>query len=180
MKIPPPSLPQRGPQIIAPARLGLILASLGVAILLALLPWPRDWLWLMPDFPLMVLLYWSTHEPRRTPLRLAFALGLLSDVARGLLLGLNALGYTTAAFIALLVQRRLTNFGPMGQALQLAPVFFAVQLLTLLLGLAMARGVADWRYLAGALLTGLLWLPMCLLLNRIVGRPDQPAPPPSG
>ncbi|HRH81922.1 MAG TPA: rod shape-determining protein MreD [Thiobacillaceae bacterium] len=173
----PARLMQRGPELIAPAGLRLIAGSLLAAVLLSLLPWPRAGLWLVPEFPLMVLLYWNTHEPRRTPLRLAFGLGLLADVGHGVLFGIHALAYLAASFLALMVQRRLANFGPYGQALQLAPIFLGMKLLIVLLGLAMTQGVADWRQLAGGLVAALLWLPMCLLLNRLAGRPDEPPSP---
>lgn len=169
------TLPQRGPELIAPASVRLIFGSLVVAILLSLLPWPA--LWLVPDFPLMVLLYWNTHEPRRTPLRLAFGLGLLADVAHGVLFGIHALAYLVASFITLLVQRRLANFGPVGQTLQLAPVLAGTPLLVLFLGLVLTQGMADWHTLAGGLLAALGWLPMSMLLNRIAGRPDEPPSP---
>lgn len=177
MKAKEPSLPQRGPELIAPASTRLIALSFVVAVLPELLPWPRAALWLVPDFPLMVLLYWNTHEPRRTPLRLAFLFGLLADVLHGVLLGLHALAYLGASFAALLVQRRLANFGPLGQTMQLAPILLGARLLVLVVGLAMSRGDVAWPYLAGGLASALLWFPMCLLLNRVTGRPDEPPSP---
>lgn len=179
MKSTETSLPQRGPELIAPASTRLIILSFVLAVLLDLLPWPRAALWLVPDFPLMVLLYWNTHEPRRAPMWLAFLLGLVADVAHGVLLGLHALAYVTASFGALLVQRRLANFGPMGQAMQLAPILLGARLLVLVVGLAMSRGEVAWAYLAGGLAGALLWYPMCLLLNRVTGRPDEPPSPAS-
>jgi len=169
------TLPKRGPELIAPASVRLIVASLLAAVLLSLLPWPAPWL--VPDFPLMVLLYWNTHEPRRTPLRLAIGLGLLADVTHGVLFGIHALVYLAASFLTLLVQRRLANFGPVGQTFQLTPILAGAPLLVLLLGLALTQGEADWLALVSGPIAAMTWLPMCLLLNRFAGRPDEPPSP---
>ena len=171
----PRSLSPQGPQLIAPASARLVYGSLILAFLLGLLPWPVDWRWLTPDFTFLVLLYWNIHSPHRAGLGLAFVLGLLTDVARGVLFGIHALVYVAAAFVALSVRRRLENFLPPGQALQLAPLFLGKELAVLLLGLAFGQKVIDWWHLAAGPMAALLWLPVCLLLHRLGGRP--PASP---
>ncbi len=165
------SLRPRGPQLIAPAGARLVYGSLALAFLLGLLPWPEGWRWLVPDFTFLVLLYWNIHSPHRAGLGLAFVLGLLTDVARGVLFGLHALVYVAAAFAALTVRRRLENFLPPGQALQLAPLFLGKELAVLLLGFALGQKAIDWWYLAAGPMAAMLWLPVCLLLHRLGGRP---------
>lgn len=168
-----PLLPQ-GAELPAPVSRFKVNASLLAALAVTLLPWADGVRWLIPDFTLIVILYWCIHAPRLCGLGGAFTLGLLTDVATGVLLGLNALAYCAAAFVVLLLQRRLQGFPPPQQALQLMPILFAKEALVLTIGLAVSRGDTDWRYLAGGLLTALLWLPVSLLLNRLCGRPDQP------
>lgn len=168
------TLVPRGPQLVAPASARLVYGSLGVAFLFGLLPWPGQWRWLVPDFAFIVLLYWNIHATHRAGLGLACVLGLLTDVARGVLFGLNGLVYVLAAFAALSVRRRLENFLPPGQALQLAPLFVGKELIVLLLGLAAGQTVVDWWALAAGPIAALLWLPVCLLLHRLAGRPSAP------
>jgi len=165
------SLSPRGPQLVAPAGARLVYGSLVLAYMLGLLPWPEGWRWLVPDFTFLVLLYWNIHSPHRAGLGLAFVLGLLTDAARGMLFGMHALVYVAAAFVALSVRRRLENFLPPGQALQLAPLFLGKELAVLLLGLAIGQTVIDWWSLAAGPMAALLWLPACLLLHRLGGRP---------
>lgn len=165
-----PLLPQ-GAELAAPPNRAKLLGSLFVAFCLTLLPWLESVRWLLPDFTLMVLLYWCIHAPRLAGLGLAFGIGLLADVAGGLLLGLDALAYCAAAFIVLSVQKRLEGFDVPRQTLQLAPLLFGKEALVLTLGLAFGRGEADWRYLAGGVVALLLWWPMALLLDRLSGRP---------
>ena len=58
-----------------PASLGLIFFSFVVAYLLSVLPWSGTWLLARPDFILLVLMFWSLHEPRAIGQGMAFTLG---------------------------------------------------------------------------------------------------------
>ncbi len=171
-----PLLPQ-GAELAAPPSHGKVMASLFAALCLSLLPWADGLRWLLPDLTLMVLLYWCIHAPRLVGLGLAFALGLVTDVAHGLLLGLDALAYCAAAFVVLSLQKRLEGFDAARQTLQLAPLLLGKEALVLTLGLAFSRGDADWRYLASGVLAVVLWLPLAMLLDRITGRPAPAEPP---
>ena len=170
-----PLLPQ-GAELAAPPTRAKVYLSLAVAFALTLLPWAERTHWLVPDFTLMLLLYWNVREPRLAGLGMAFILGLMTDVAWGVLMGLNALGYCAATFVALLVQRRLAGFDLARQTLQLAPILFAKEVVVLVLGLMMGRGEVDWRWLAAGVIAGLLWLPMALLMAAITGRPSSTRP----
>lgn len=163
-----PLVPQ-GPQLIAPASARLVFGSLILAYLATLLPWPREILWLVPDFTLVLLLYWLIHAPHLTGLGLAMALGLLADATLGGLIGQHALTYVLVAFVAVNVRRRLENFEVSGRALHLAPIFLGQQLLMLILGLAFDLPDADWRYLAAGVSAALLWIPVAHLLDRMTG-----------
>ena len=165
-----PLIPQ-GQLLVRPASRGMVYGSLFVAFLLTALPWPESALWLAPDLLLLAMVYWNIHAPRIAALGLAFTLGLAVDAAHGLLFGLHALSYSTAAFFVLMLRRRLERFGSLGQALHLAVLFPIQELLVILLGLGFGREV-DWRYLAAGVVTTMLWLPVCALLNRLSGRPE--------
>jgi len=163
-----PLVPQ-GPQLIAPAAGRLVFGSLLLAYLATLLPWPQEILWLVPDFTLVLLLYWLIHAPHLTGLGLAMTLGLLADATLGGLIGQHALTYVVVAFVAVNVRRRLENFEVSGRALHLAPIFLGQQLLMLILGLAFDLPDADWRYLAAGVSAALLWIPVAHLLDRMTG-----------
>lgn len=168
-----PFLP-KGAELVAPPSRVKVLALLAVALALNLSPWPDSARWLVPDFTLMVLLYWNIRTPRLAGLGTAFLLGLVVDVARGLHMGLNALSYCAAAFVVLMLQRRLENFDAPRQNLQIAPVLMGKEALVLALGLLFGHGEADWRWLAGGVIAVLLWTPMAWLLDRLTGRPIEP------
>ncbi|HNQ04307.1 MAG TPA: rod shape-determining protein MreD [Thiobacillaceae bacterium] len=162
---------RKGAEMAVPATRARVWSLLGVGLALNLSPWADDLRWLVPDFALMSLLYWGIHAPRWAGLGTACALGLVVDVARGLHLGLNALAYCTAAFVVLMLQRRLENFDVSRQGLQLAPLLLGKEALVLVLGLMFAHGEVDWRWLASGAMAALLWVPMAWLLDRLTGRP---------
>jgi rod shape-determining protein MreD len=172
-----PLLPQ-GAELAHPPTRSKVWISLTLAFALTLLPWMQDIRWLVPDFTLMALLYWNIRAPRLAGLGAAFSLGLLTDVTRGVLFGLNALAYCAATFIVLLVQRRLEGFDTTRQTLQLSPVLLGKEALVLTLGLMMGRGEADWRWLAAGLVAALMWPPMAWLVDRITAQPAQRRQPP--
>ncbi|MFA5082962.1 MAG: rod shape-determining protein MreD [Hydrogenophilaceae bacterium] len=163
-----PLVPQ-GPQLIAPAPRRLVYASLVLGYLCILLPWPQGMLWLVPDFTLVVLLYWVIHAPHLAGLGLAMALGLLTDATLGGLMGQHALTYTVTAFLVIHLRRRLENFEVSGRALHLAPIFLGQQALFLILGLVFRLPDADWRYLVAGLSAVLCWIPLARLFDRLTG-----------
>jgi rod shape-determining protein MreD len=163
-----PLVPQ-GPQLIAPASRRLVFGSLVLAYLCTLLPWPQEILWLVPDFTLVVLLYWTIHAPHLAGLGFATALGLLADATLGGLMGQRALAYAVTVFITINLRRRLENFEVSGRALQLAPIFLGQQVLILILGLVFDQPDVDWRYLAAGVSAALLWIPLAHLLDRLTG-----------
>ncbi|NWG86212.1 MAG: rod shape-determining protein MreD [Hydrogenophilaceae bacterium] len=167
-----PLIPQ-GEELARPPTRLMVIVSLVAAFLLTVLPWPQAALWLVPDFALLVLIYWNIHAPRLAALGAAFALGLAMDAAHGVLFGLHALSYCVATFVVLMLRRRLDFFTAKGQALHLAPIFPLQEALVLLLGLAYGHGEADWRYLAAGIVTAALWMPASFVLDRLTGRPTR-------
>ena len=172
-----PFLP-KGSELVAPPTRTKVMVSLLAALALNLSPWPNSAHWLVPDFALMVLLYWNIRAPRLAGVGTAFILGLIVDVSRGLHMGLNALAYCAAAFVVLMLQRRLENFDAPRQNLQLAPVLVGKEFLVLTLGLMFGHGDADWRWLAAGVTAALLWTPMAWLLDLLTGRPVEPTQEP--
>jgi rod shape-determining protein MreD len=164
----------KGAEVAEPPGRLKVWGLIGLGLAMNLSPWPDEVRWLVPDFALMALIYWHIHMPRLAGLGAAFLLGLVVDVVRGVHMGLNALAYCAAAFVVLLVRRRLEKFDAPRQTLQLAPVFVGKEALVLTLGLWFGHGQADWRWLAGGVLATLLWTPLCWVLDRVTGRPAAP------
>lgn len=121
-------------RLLLPVDIRFLWGSLLVALLLNLLPLGRiTW---MPDFLLMVLVFWCLHQPRHIGVLVACGFGLLMDVHRSTLLGMHALVYAAVAYVVYLLHRRLPLFRPHWQALQLFGIFMAAHALLWLLRLA--------------------------------------------
>jgi len=159
-----PDAPRRAPldlrgippeRVTQPARAAFVWFSIVFAWLISLLPW-RVWEG-APDVLLLTLAFWCVRQPNRVGFLTAFVLGLLMDVHDSGLFGEMALRYVLVAYGATALHRRLQRFDLLGQALHLAPVFFAAGLVTTLLHAWLALSWPGWDWALGAVLTAALY-----------------------
>ncbi len=154
----------QGHALELPVRPGWVRFSLLLALLVTWLPWPEGVAWLIPDFLLMTLLYWTWRAPVQASIGTAFLLGLLTDVDRGALLGGYAVSYSLATYAVLRMRVRLGGFDWLGRAAHLAPVLLIAPVLALLLGEA-SGFFADAWYLASGLTAVVLWPGLAWILD---------------
>lgn len=161
-----------------PAGAGLIFFSLLGAFTLSVLPWSGAWLLARPDFVLLVLIFWTVHEPRAIGQGVAFALGLLMDVSDSMLLGQHALAYVIAVFGAQVLRVRILAFHLPEQTLHVLGLTFMAAAVVLLLNLLLG---ADWpglAYMLSPALTALLWGPATgVLYSQLMRRGRREALP---
>ena len=102
-------------RILLPVKPGFIVASIGVAFALNLLPWQdiRG----VPDLLALVIAFWCVHQPRKVGIGVAWTLGLFMDAANGTLFGQYALAYAALAYGAHALHRRILRFPLWQQAL---------------------------------------------------------------
>jgi rod shape-determining protein MreD len=149
-----------------PAPVSLILVSVLLALLANLLPWTGVALRTHPDFVLLLLLYWSLHEPRAIGQGWGFTLGLVMDVADSVLLGQHALVYVVAIFLAQLLRVRLLRLTPFEQALHVLAILLVSQGLGVLLNLSMGREFPGAILVIAPLLAAVLW-PIVDLMAKV-------------
>ena len=147
-----PDSPQH---ILRPVRIGTILLSFVVALLLNFLPW-KD-LRLVPDFVALVLAFWCIRQPRLVGLGVGFTLGLLCDAGNGVLLGQHALAYSLLAFLSIWLSRRILWFRLPQQMLHVAILLVVTQAVVLLVRAGTGGGFPGWAMFVGPLLGALLW-----------------------
>ena len=141
--------------ILRPARVSTIAASLGIALFLNFLPWPD--LRLAPDFVALVLTFWCVRQPRLVGLGVAWTVGLMVDAGNGVLLGQHALAYSLLAFLSIWLSRRILWFGPMLQSLHVVVILAVAQSMALLVRLAAGDPFPGWAVYAGPVAGALLW-----------------------
>lgn len=170
-------MPRGSDQLLLPANPLFIAFTLLAAFAVNLLPLGRAPA--MPDLLAVVLMFWNVHQPRRVGVGVAFLFGLLMDVHQGALLGQHALSYTLLSFVAITIHRRLLWFGVVEQALQIAPVFFAMHGVSLAVRLVAGDMFPGWWLLLAPVFESLLWPVTTLLLlapQRRAPDPDQNRP----
>lgn len=160
----------RGQPLLMPASPLFIALSFLLALVLHLLPWgPQAW---RPDLLLLLLGFWSVHQPQRVGIGVAFVLGLVTDIHQSALLGLHSLLYVLYVFAVQAVSRRLLWLSVPMQALHLLPLFAAVHGLEILLRLAFGGTFPGWSSLWPPLLELLLWP----LADRVLLAPQRRPP----
>jgi len=168
---------RQGQQLLLPANPFFIWGSLVMALLLNMVPLGRaPW---MPDFLVLVLVFWSVHQPLRVGIGAAFMFGLAMDVHQASLLGQHALAYTALSFFAITIHRRLLWFSVPSQAVQVLPLFVAAHAIELAVRL-LAGGVFPglWTVMA-PLIESALWPVISILLlapQRRAPDPDENRP----
>jgi rod shape-determining protein MreD len=147
-----------------PASAGLIFLSIVAAYLLAVLPWSGPSMLARPDFVLIVLVFWTVHEPRSIGQGVAFLLGLLMDVSDSMLLGQHALAYVAAVFGAQVLRVRILSFKLPEQTLHVLGLTVSASLVTLALNLLLGADFPGIAYLVSPVVTALAWAPVTWLL----------------
>ena len=147
-----------------PASAGLMFFSLLAGYMLSALPWSGKWLLARPDVLLIVLVFWTIHEPRSIGQGIAFFIGMLMDVSDSMLLGQHALAYVVASFGAQVLRVRILSFHLPEQTLHVLGLTFAAAGVTLLLNLLLGADYPGAYYFVSPVLTALLWAPVNWLL----------------
>ena len=154
-----------------PASGGVIFFSFLAAYALSALEWSGGWLLARPDFVLLVLLFWTIHEPRAIGQGIAFALGLLVDVSDSMLLGQHALAYVLAVYGAQVLRVRILSFGLIEQTLHVLGLFVLASVVMLLLNLLLGADFPGFAYFVSPVLTALFWGPTTgVLYSQVVRR----------
>ena len=148
-----------------PAPLRLLIGSFTAALLLNLLPWGGIALQMIPDFVLLVLLYWAVHEPRSIGQGLGFLLGLLMDVADSALLGQHALMYVAAVFLVQLLRVRVLRLSLLAQALHIGAILLFAQCISVSLNLSLGRELPGAWMIVAPIVGAVLWPPISLILG---------------
>ncbi len=153
-------------QIQRPVSNTFILLSVLVALLLNGLPWGGIWLMLRPDFVAIVLLYWCIYKPQRVGIGIAWAVGMLADVADASLFGQHALAYTLLAYGGVVLHHRLQMFDLRQQTTQVFVIFVLAYAVYALVHWQV-NGSVVWAFFLGCLTSTLLWAPLSITLQAI-------------
>jgi rod shape-determining protein MreD len=150
----------------------VISLSLLAAFLLKQIPWQGWALLLRPDFVLIMLLFWAQRRQDGISFALAFALGLVTDVQDGVVLGQHALAYCVGVFLVQYFRRRLAMFTLRHQALQMFPLLLLAEVVVLMAGWISTRTPQGGWVLASAFTGTLLWWAVAYVGKMPAARPE--------
>jgi rod shape-determining protein MreD len=141
--------------ILLPVNPGFIVASIGAAFAINLLPWQdiRG----VPDLLAVVITFWCVHQPRKVGIGVAWMLGLVMDAAYGTLFGQYALAYAMLAYAAHTLHRRILRFPLWQQALHVLVLLLAAQGLMLAVRLLAGGTYPGVGYFIGSVVGAALW-----------------------
>lgn len=141
--------------------------SVVLALLLGLLPLPAALQPLRPYWLALVLAFWVLEDSERVGLGVAFALGLVADLAFGSLLGEQALRLVVMTFILQRFRAQLRFFPLMQQSLAIGGLLLNDRVVATALHLALGEPLLPWAYWWAPLLGMVLWAPLFVLLDGL-------------
>lgn len=153
------------PTLTRPASARFVLFTLLLGLLLNLLPWSGLTKLFWPDFIALLLLYWVIHQPREIGLGSGWFLGLLMDIADGVLFGQHALAYTLMIFMAQILRPRIQMFSYWQQALYVFGLLLISLVIMLVTRLAFGAAFPGPLYFASSILGALFWPSLSMLLR---------------
>lgn len=163
--------------LLLPANRVFIAVSIGLALMLNIIPWGRTIG--IPDFVAIVLVFWNIHQPRMVGIGVAFLVGLMMDVHASALLGERALAYSLLSYGAITLHRRVVWFGFGAQMLHILPLFLLAQAVVVAVRMAVGGPFPGLGYFLQSVSSTLMWplaellllLPQRRAVNRDENRP---------
>ena len=148
--------------------LWVIVLSFFLAYLLAIVPFPEWAMNYRPEWVPMVLIYWVMALPYRVGIGSAWCAGLILDILKGSVLGLNAIGLVIVAYVTSSIHLRFRMFSSIQQS-GLVLVLLGINLflshwLEVITGYTAAL---DMMFIMGALTSAVLWPALFQLLRQI-------------
>jgi len=147
----------------------IILASFAVAFALNSLPLPEWADRFRPDWLALALIYWSMALPHRVGIGSAWVIGLISDAARGTLLGQHALALAVVTFMSLKTHRMIRVFPLWQQAISVLMFLVIKQLLVFWINGIIGYPPQDPWYLTPAI-GGMVFWPWVFVILRDLRR----------
>lgn len=150
------------------ARNGWVLpVSLLLALLLGLVPLPEALQPFRPYWLALVLAYWLLEAPERVGPGVAFAIGLVADVAFGSLIGEQALRLVVLAFILDRFRARLRFFPLSQQAATIGVLLLNDRVINAVVHVVLGVPQLPWAYWLAPLVGMMLWAPLHVLLDAL-------------
>ena len=131
------------------------------------MPLSYGWRWLRPEFIVLLVIYWSMFAPQFFGLLSAWVVGSLMDLLYLSPLGFHALGLLLISYFSYMIYRRIQNYVLWHQSVWIFILVGVFQLFSNWLGGFFDRSADTPLFLIAALLSGLIWPMVVVLLERL-------------
>ncbi|MEM5530660.1 rod shape-determining protein MreD [Gammaproteobacteria bacterium AS21] len=153
----------------SPGGLLIILGTFTVAMMLSQIPLPTILEWCRPEFVALFVIYWIMALPQRFGIGSAWLIGLMLDVLKGSVLGINAIALTLIAFSTLLMHKRIRMYPVWQQAFFVFLLIVLNQFIFYLFQAMAGRTGGTLHFLIPAVVSALFW-PWIFVLLRAIRR----------
>ena len=138
-----------------------------VALMLDISPWPRELQYFRPSWLVLVLMYWILAIPNKVNIGTAFFLGIILDFVLGSVLGVHALVFSIFAYFIARGHLIFRNLSLWFQSILVMSFIVCIQLGIFIIEYTLHQVTFNLEEIVGALLSGILWPWLFLLLRRI-------------
>lgn len=139
--------------------------TLLIAFMLDVLPLPSGFIWLRPEWALLVLIYWAMALPEVVGVTSAFFVGILLDFLNGTMLGEHAFAMIITIYIVVRWHRLIRVFPLIQQIFVVFGLVFLYQLILFGLQGMIGELPHTFLYWVSILVSAVLW-PWVFILLR--------------
>lgn len=145
----------------------IIVLTFMVGFILEALPSPTFIKYLIPNWTLLILIYWSMTMPNLVNLGSAFTVGIFLDLLSGTLLGEHALAMLIICFIVIKIHRVILVYPLIQQIFVIALLTLAYQIIIFIIqGIIHQMPNILWFWLA-TITSALIWPWLFVILNAL-------------
>lgn len=149
---------------------GVILITLGAALILTILPLPQWADEFRPQWMALTLIYWALALPTRVGISWAWGVGLVLDIITGTVLGQHALSLSVPVYLVLELHRRIRVFPTLQQTMSVWVLLLVERLLSLWIHGATGQPTPTLAYWIPTFVGMLLWPWVSILLGNLSRR----------
>ncbi len=148
-------------------RLSVLFIIFIIAFILEIMPWPIEMQGFRPAWIVLLLVYWVLALPQKINVGSAFVTGIVWDLVLGSVLGVHALVLSFAIYFVAKHHLILRNMSLWFQSILIMAYIAIIRMIIFFIELLLHNAEFNSHGLLGALISGLLWPWIFLLMRQI-------------
>lgn len=145
----------------------LIMSTVVASLVLDVLPISLQYAWLRPEWPLLVLMFWTMQSPGDFGVGTGWLLGLAIDGIEGSPLGQHALALSIVSFLIVSLHTRLSLLSTFQQSVVLMLLVAVYQLFSMWVQNVSGIPTGSLMFLWSCMTTAVCWPAIRALLGKL-------------